>query len=427
MREGLAHHLLGSLPAPALRGKALLRGKNPQKLSYTWAVDPKPPRPGLRTRLIWGGVICGLLGGVGGHYSARPPRGRPPPPARRSDPEGDQLLDQALLANRIRDSRSLRATESPATQRRADEAATRTYSDGTPAPAERLAPARRPSPTRPLPLTPAPSQPPAPPRPLLFTPGRPRPIPLTPAPPPTPAPPSFFAPKITPLPPENLAPPANLAAPSTRAPPPVPAPPAPDPTVAAEVTDLTPLPDSIGNLYFIGLYHNTGEATIDLPRAELTLWSSDGQKLATVTGFTSRHHLPAGETTPIKVLFTKAPPYATMTARVAPKRELFPRHRPQLELADIQLGRDRYAGYRVTGTVHNRGPAEAQFVQVIALLYDAQEHLAGLDSRFTAQRFLPAGTSTPFEVKVSLVRGVPKRVHLDYQALEVRAGTLQSR
>lgn len=360
MREGLAHHLLGSLPAPALRGKALVRGKNPQKLSYTWAVDPKPPRPGLRARWTFIGVFCALIGSLAGRCFVSPPRARTPhalPP----DPEGDRLLNEALLASSIRDSLRQRASDSPATQRRADEAATRTYGDSSPTRAERRAPSRLPAPT----LDPVPT--------------------------------------------------------------PAPAPPAPDLKVAAEVTDLTPLPDSLGNLYFIGLYHNTGEATIDLPRAELTLWGHDGQKLATATGFTGRHQLLAGEATPLKVLFTKAPSYARMTAQVSPKRELYPRHRPRLELGDIRLGRDRYAGYRVTGTVHNRGSADVQYVQLIALLYDAQEQLVGLDSRFTAQRFLPAGESDPFEVAVSLVRGAPTRVQLDYQALEVPAGASQSR
>ncbi|UCF41641.1 MAG: hypothetical protein JSW43_04750, partial [Gemmatimonadota bacterium] len=44
--------------------------------------------------------------------------------------------------------------------------------------------------------------------------------------------------------------------------------------VSAEVTDLTARPDSIGNIYFVGIYRNTGEAAIERPRVELTLLDS---------------------------------------------------------------------------------------------------------------------------------------------------------
>ena len=159
MREGLAHHLLGSLPAPALRGKALLRGKNSQKLGYTSAVDPKPPRPGLRARWTWIGVFCALLGSLGGRVFLSS-RDEPPPP-RRADPGGDPLGSQGLGTGHLRDALRPGAGDSAATERRANEAATRTYGDGAPARTQRPAPARLPPP-RPLRFTPAPTPAPAP-------------------------------------------------------------------------------------------------------------------------------------------------------------------------------------------------------------------------------------------------------------------------
>lgn len=188
--------------------------------------------------------------------------------------------------------------------------------------------------------------------------------------------------------------------------------------LAAEVTALTPVPDSIGNLYFIGLYRNTGEATISLPRVELTLWSRDRQKLAAATGFAVRHTLAKGEMTPVKVLFTHAPAYAEVTAHADPQRERYGRPRPRLELGEARLLPDRYFGYRVTGTVKNPGPAAAQYVEIIALLYDEQERIAAMASRFIAPTVLPPGQQCPFAVAVTPVQGRPARVQLDYQASE---------
>lgn len=188
--------------------------------------------------------------------------------------------------------------------------------------------------------------------------------------------------------------------------------------VAAEVTALTPIADSIGNIYFIGLYRNTGEATITQPRVEVSLWSADKRLLKTATGYAVRHSLEKGETTPIKVLVEHYPPYAEATTAVHPDREIYPRRRPKLALGDIRLERGRYSGYRVTGTVQNQDAAAARYVQVIALLYDEGDRIVGMDSRFLAQTLLPPGQSSPFAVEVTQVRGRPVRTQLDYQAVE---------
>ncbi len=147
-------------------------------------MDPKPPRPGLRAHWTWIGVLCTLLASVGGRFLIKSPREVPPP--RPAAPEGDRLRNEAPWAGRALDLLRPHASDSPATQRRANEAATRTYADSTPARDERRAPSRRPPPPRPLLFTPAPPRPllftPAPPRPLLFTPAPPRPLLFTPAP-----------------------------------------------------------------------------------------------------------------------------------------------------------------------------------------------------------------------------------------------------
>ena len=377
MRKGLAHHPRGVYPAPAPAGKALVRGKNPQKLSYTSGVAAKTPRVRFGegwTRLIVPIVLLSVLRAV--PWSFGPIKRLAswfydPAPTRRArgvaatgaigatsakpllfSQSGDQSGSEPpaeSLAERV--AQSLR--RSRATARRAEEAAEHSYSEGV---ARRISDRRLPPPPLPAPnlLT----------RPLL---------------------------------------------------PPVEEPPLP---VSAEVTALTPIPDSIGNLYFIGIYRNTGEATITQPRVEVSLWSADKRLLKTATGYAVRHTLEKGETTPIKILVEHYPPYAEATTELHPERELYPRRRPKLALSDIRLERGRYSGYRVTGTVQNQDAAAARYVQVIALLYDESDRIVGMDSRFLTQTLLPPGQSSPFAVEVTQVRGRPARTQLDYQAVE---------
>lgn len=370
MRKGLAHHPRGVYPAPAPAGKALVRGKNSQKLGYTSGVAAKTPQARFGegfTKLVVPIVLLAVLRAVPWSFGPIKRAARwfyDPAPTKRApavaaagvtnvpllaDPSGSEPSSAESLTERV--AQSLR--RSRATSRRAEEAAAHSYSEGV---ARRIGDRRLPAPPLPAPslIT----------RPLL--------------------------------------------------------PPVAEPTlpVSAEVTALTPIPDSIGNLYFIGLYRNTGAATITLPRVELSLWSADKRRLTTATGYTVRHALEKGETTPIKILLQHAPAYAEVTTELHPQPERYPQRRPKLALSQIHLERGRYSGYRVTGMVQNQDAAAARFVQIIALLYDQSEKIVGMNSHFLTQNLLLPGQSSPFTVEVSQVRGQAARPQLDYQATE---------
>lgn len=370
MRKGLAHHPRGVYPAPAPAGKALVRGKNPQKLGYTSGVAAKTPQVRFGegwSKLIVPIVLLAVLRAVPWSFGPIKRVARwfydPAPTRRAAAVAAAGATDAPLLlghsgseppsAQSLTERVTQSLQRSRATARRAEEAAEHSYSQGV---------ARRSSDRR-LPA------------------------------PPLPAPNLLRRPLLLPVAEPSLP-------------------------VAAEVTALTPIPDSIGNLYFIGLYRNTGEATITLPRVELSLWSADKRRLATATGYAVRHRLEKGETTPVKILVQHSPAYAEVTTELHPQPERYPQRRPKLALSQIQLERGRYSGYRVTGMVQNQDAAAARYVQIIALLYDPSEQIVGMDSHFLADSTLLPGQSSPFTVEVSQVRGRAARPQLDYQATE---------
>lgn len=191
----------------------------------------------------------------------------------------------------------------------------------------------------------------------------------------------------------------------------------PENEARAEVSALTPLPDSIGNVYFIGYYKNTGTVPIWLPTVELTLWGEQSSKLAVADGYAPRHRLAPGEETPIRVLFSHAPAkWQRVTASVTPRAQTYGGPRPNLRFTAGQLQRDRLRGYRLEGTVQNQDTWVARFIQVIVVVYDKEDRIIGMDSRFIGQQQLSAGESAPFAVPMLQVRGRPHHYRLDYDA-----------
>jgi hypothetical protein len=190
--------------------------------------------------------------------------------------------------------------------------------------------------------------------------------------------------------------------------------------VSAEVIDLTARPDSIGNIYFVGIYRNTGEAAIERPRVELTLLDSKDNKVAVATGHTSRRFLLPGEETPVKILVSRAPEYSSFKAQVEPKAPHYPRRRPKLAFDGVQIYPGRYGRYHIKGTVTNRDKQRARFVQIIVLVLDAKKKILGTTSGFLGQRHLAAGESSPFDLDLHQVDQVPASFRLDYDAMEAR-------
>lgn len=171
--------------------------------------------------------------------------------------------------------------------------------------------------------------------------------------------------------------------------------------VKAEFVDAVPLPDRIGNIYFVGIYRNTGEAAIDRPRVEVTLWSDKKEKLAVGSGYGAFNNLLPGEEVPIKILVQKAPAYASVTYKVAPERVRFgSTARPKLAIEKPKLEPAQFGGYRLSGTVRNNDAADVRFVHIVALLLGDDRHIVGMADGFAGQRDLPAGDHSPFQLQI---------------------------
>jgi hypothetical protein len=191
----------------------------------------------------------------------------------------------------------------------------------------------------------------------------------------------------------------------------------PEKKVSAEFTEISPLPDSIGNIYFVGIYTNTGETPV-LPRAEIALYNVKGEKIAVGTGFGIRSYLMPGEKMPISVLIQKAPAYATIKSIGIAETPSYYQPRPKLAFSKLKMSSPahKYDCYRASGLVNNNSGQNAQYVQVSVTAFDTSGRIIGNTTGFLGQTVLRNGEDAPFSVEFHIMKGKPARFAVEYSA-----------
>ncbi len=195
----------------------------------------------------------------------------------------------------------------------------------------------------------------------------------------------------------------------------------PPKVIRAEFGDAVALPDRIGNLYLVGLVKNTGEAPIDHPRVEATLWDASHRKLAVGFGFSAIPNLLPKEEFPVKILIQHAPKYDSITYQIVPKAMSYGTpQRFQLSVESPKLGPGQFGGYRLSGMIRNTDKVSVQHGRIVALLLGEDRSIVGMHEAFAGQQMLPAGDECPFDVQISTVSGTPKSFRIYTTAMSAR-------
>ncbi len=191
----------------------------------------------------------------------------------------------------------------------------------------------------------------------------------------------------------------------------------PEKKVGAEFIDISPLHDSVGNIYFVGIYKNTGETPV-YPRAEIALLNAKGEKVAVAKGYGIRGYILPGEKIPISVLVMRAPLYKTVKSIGIPEAPSYYQPRPKLAISKLRMTSPvhRFDYYRVYGIVKNVSGEKAQHIQVAVTAFDASDKIIGHAGNFLGQTVLGNGEDAPFTVDFHLMKGRPARFSVEYSA-----------
>jgi len=192
----------------------------------------------------------------------------------------------------------------------------------------------------------------------------------------------------------------------------------PEKKVSAEFTHIAALPDGIGNIYFVGMFVNTGETPV-YPRAEIALYDAGGKKVAAGRGYGIRNYILPGERSPVQVLVTDAPVYASVRSIGVPEIPGYYQERPKMEISGLNMKRPESSidRYRVRGIVKNISGKNARYVQVAVAVFDGSGKIIGYAANFIGQTLLAAREESPFSVEIHLMKGMPARYIVEYDAL----------
>ena len=177
------------------------------------------------------------------------------------------------------------------------------------------------------------------------------------------------------------------------------------------------LPDSIGNIYVVGIAKNIGEGIIRRPHVEVHLLNEAEKKIVVSAGYGFRDYLLPGEETAVKILVKDAPKYAKIKTVFEAEKPFHVSDRPKLKISQAKIKPGKYSGYTVSGKVTNVGSVGARFVKVGSLFYDKENKIIAMHSGYLGQKKLPPGDSAPFSFSVHLVKGKPERFTVDYEAM----------
>ncbi len=190
-----------------------------------------------------------------------------------------------------------------------------------------------------------------------------------------------------------------------------------EPPLSAEVRDVVPVYTSIGSIFFVGEIHNTGSRPIAKPEVIISLLDENGKRLLFESGYPVFDVIPANSSVPVVVLVSDPPPTwrsfeVFIQAQAATGGE-FMSYTTFVPSA-VEMSRDELGYYVITGDVTNTGKSKAEYVQVIASLYDEEGKIVGAASAYIAQtRLDPQGLSS-FNVRIMNASAPPVAYRLQF-------------
>lgn len=201
---------------------------------------------------------------------------------------------------------------------------------------------------------------------------------------------------------------APARTPASQATPAVVARPSPTPTapLTFDTSSENSYEDPVGSKRFLFEVWNTNDFVTERVRATVNLRDTQGQLVASETGYAKLDQLGPGESAPVLVVFfLSAPDFASYEISVDARRadyldELL---HGGLQVTEESTRVGEWVPYEVLGQVHNTTDVDAESVTLIVTCYDAQGRVVAVNTGRPAERAIGAGESSDFMVTVGSV------------------------
>lgn len=169
--------------------------------------------------------------------------------------------------------------------------------------------------------------------------------------------------------------------------------PPPPPPEAAYVYHSTSLRGDA--TWFFGIATNTGKVALSKPEVLVVYKDEDGKELGSKHGF-GAYDLAPGESCPVTILDTDAPPYASVEFELNLRANTTVPGAQGVSIAEKQVKVTKSGVIEISGKVKNEGDKAARFVQIFLSLYNADNILVDARSTFAKSDSLVAGGEARF-------------------------------
>lgn len=174
--------------------------------------------------------------------------------------------------------------------------------------------------------------------------------------------------------------------------------PVPEAIESAEVFEINTY-ISGETLYFIGIVRNTGNVDLAFVEVHVTLRDSGDKLIMSESSYSARDVIPVGEASPFNVLFySETPDYAKYEVTVEGRENTMYQVYKEFEIVSADGQVPSFWDYEIAGEIRNIGSSDAEFVSIIAVLYDAENHIIGLDTTYSDFDVVTAGGTSPFSI-----------------------------
>ncbi|MCC6275293.1 MAG: hypothetical protein IT569_05520 [Leptospiraceae bacterium] len=187
--------------------------------------------------------------------------------------------------------------------------------------------------------------------------------------------------------------------------------------ISGEVLSLNPVPDSIGNIYFLGFCQNTGNRSIHYGKVTVRLFDAGKKELTSSFGYCDRKQLMKGEKTPVKVLVQKAPKFASYSASISSDNLTSTDNElPVLQLTNTKLSPGQWKGsYQITGMAKNTSSKPIAYATIIGVTMNSKNKIISVDNAYIGKKNMGPSETIEFRIPVHIANGeIPKTFEVNY-------------
>jgi|JI8StandDraft_1071087.scaffolds.fasta_scaffold12893_3 hypothetical protein len=183
------------------------------------------------------------------------------------------------------------------------------------------------------------------------------------------------------------------------------------------LTELTPLPDSIGNLYFVGYIENISTIPAEKPKVELYFYDKKNQLITSTFGYAAKDILDVNEKSMLNILLKDAPKFDRYESKIIATKLYYERKNPKIELIQSKVISGEN-GLKIVGSIKNANEYSIQYINLTMILRDKKKKIIHFSDHYLKEDSLGPNKELPFEIEL-YIHDIGHASHeLNFQALK---------